>query len=85
VGEHRAGAGGVQHPAADEAAVHRLVTRAAAGHQRHLALYGRVGAGDEVRTGVDADQVGMRCRHAGEGFVDDVVGRVDELLHRVLL
>ena len=46
-------------PTPDEAGVHRLVAGAAAGDQRDLAGAGRVGAGDEGRRGVDADEVGM--------------------------
>src|SRR4051795_2418117 len=44
--------GGVQHAASDEAAVHRLVARAAARDQRHLALDRRVGPDHVLVLGV---------------------------------
>ena len=52
-GEHLAGAGGVEHAGADEAGMHRLVARAAAGDQRHLAGRRGGGAGDEAGLGVE--------------------------------
>ena len=69
-------------PAADEAAVHRLVTGAAAGDDPDLALHGRVGAHDEVRI---VDRPGCRSPvgrlHPFQRLTDDSLGVVDELLH----
>ncbi len=81
-GEDLARAGGVEHARADEPAVHRLVPRAAAGDDRHLAGDGRVGARDPVRVGVDDEAAGVRQGDAGEFLPDDVLRPVDELLHR---
>ena len=81
-GEDLARAGGVEHTRADEPAVHRFVSRAAAGDDRHLAGHGRVGARDPVRVGVDDETAGVRQGDAGEFLPDDVFRPVDELLHR---
>ena len=45
---------------AHESAVHRLVTRAAAGDQGDLARYGRVGPDEDLSLDVVADQVTVR-------------------------
>ena len=74
-------AGRVEHPSPDEPAMHRLVAGATAGDHADLALTGCVLADDDVRR-LDPDKVGMRQRHAGERLVDQVVGLVDQLLHR---
>ena len=52
--EHLAGAGCVEHPWSDEAAVHRLVARAPARDEPHLALHRGIGADDHVRVELDA-------------------------------
>ena len=70
-GEDRARAGGVEHAEPDEAAVQRLVPRAAARDERDLALHRGVPADDELVLEVDADEVGMRRRQAGERLGDD--------------
>ena len=69
-------------PRPDEAAVQRLVARAAAGDQGDLALARRVGADDDLRVGVDAEDVAVRGGEAGERLPDDVLGVVEELAHR---
>ena len=45
-----------------------------------LALARRVGPDDDVRLD-DPQEVAVRRRHPGEGLVDNVFRRVDELLH----
>src|ERR1041384_3028207 len=79
----RAGARGVEHPAADEAAVHRLVAGAAARDDAHLALDRRVGADHVVGLVVDFDEVAVRGLHALKRVAYDIVRRVDQLLHRL--
>src|SRR5690606_8316627 len=59
-GEDLAGAGGVQHSHADEAAVHGLVAAATARDDPYFALYRRIGADDEVRVVVHPDQIRVR-------------------------
>ena len=59
----------------------RLVTRAAAGDESDLALDRRVLPDDDLVVEVDAQQVAVRGREAGERLLDDVVRGVDELLH----
>jgi hypothetical protein len=80
-GEHLAGAGRVEHPRADEPAVHRLVAGAAAGDQPDLAAHRRVAPVDDPVPVVDT-QLGVGQRHAPQRFGDDVVRVVHELLHR---
>ena len=72
-GEHLARAGGVEHPEPDEAAVQRLVTRAAAGDEGDLALTRGVGAHHDLRVGVDAQDVAVRGRKADERLLDDLL------------
>ena len=67
-------------PEPDEAAVERLVARAAAGDQRDLAALRSAGAQDEVLGGVDLDDVGVGLGQAGQALGDDVVDVVVELL-----
>src|SRR5919108_574981 len=76
-----AGAGGVQHPDADEAAVHRLVPRAAARDNAHLALHRRIGAHDHGGVADHADLVAVGQLDALERLLDDRAGIVDQLLH----
>ena len=73
---------GVEHAEPDEAAVHRLVTRAAAGDEGDLALAGRVLAQHHLRRGVDAQDVAVRRRETGERVLDDLGGIVEQLAHR---
>jgi hypothetical protein len=81
-GEHLTGAGGIEHAAPDEAAVQRLVPRAAARDERDLALHGRACAHDDLRARVVAQDVRVGCREAGERLAHDVGRVVEELLHR---
>ena len=60
-GENFARTGAVEHPFADETAVHRLMAAAAAGQDRHFAHYRRVSAGHERRIRVH-QQLGMGLR-----------------------
>src|SRR5918997_6484344 len=80
-GEDGAGAGGVEHARSDEAAVGRLVARAAAGDEGHLALHGGVGADDDAVLGNHPDQARVRQLHPPQHLVDDPLGRVDDFLH----
>jgi hypothetical protein len=84
-GEHLAGAGGVEHAEADEAAVQRLVARAAAGDQGDLARPRRVGAHDDLRFVFDAQDVPVRGREADERVLDRALGVVEELAQRLCL
>src|SRR5918993_3353449 len=80
-GKHGAGAGGVEHARSHEAAVGRLVARAAAGDEGDLALHGGVGPNDDVGFGENADQAAVGLLHAAEHLLDDPLWRVDDLLH----
>ena len=80
-GEDLTGTGRIEHSAADEPAVERLVTRAAAGDEGDLALDRRVFPEHDLVVEVDAQQLAVRGREAGERLLDDVVWCVDELLH----
>ena len=66
-------------PEPDEAAVQRLVARAAAGDERDLAGARRAGADDDLRLGVVAQDVAVRGRQAGERVLDDLLGIVEQL------
>ena len=79
-GEHLAGTGGVEHARADEAAVHRLVTRAAAGDDADLALNGRVRAHDHVGVVLDAKPIAVCRLDALQRLSNDGVRVVDQLL-----
>ena len=57
-GEHLSGTGGVEHAHPDEAAVHRLVPRAASRNEGHLALDRGVGPDDVVGVEVDPKRSG---------------------------
>jgi hypothetical protein len=61
--------------------VERFMTGSAARDQGDLALPGAAAAQDEVLGEVDLDEVGMRRLEPGEALGDDVLDRVDELLH----
>src|SRR5215218_5637722 len=79
-----AGAGGVEHSWSDEAAVGRLVARAAARDEGYLALYGGVGPYDDVGLGNHPDQAAVGQLHPPEHVLDDPLGRVDDFLHLLL-
>ena len=81
-GEDRARTGRVQHPGADEPAVKRLVSGAAARDQPDLVLHRGVGADDDPRLGVVAEQVGVRRGQSGHRLLNDRFRIVEELLHR---
>src|SRR5215217_2543921 len=76
-----AGAGGVEHSWSDEAAVGRLVARAAARDEGYLAFYGGVGPYDDVGLWDDPDQAAVGNLHPPEHVLDDPLGGVDDLLH----
>src|SRR6266498_4100308 len=80
-GEHLARAGGVQHAPADEAPVHRLVARAAAGYQGDLPLPRSIRPVHARRVVVHPHQVGVRPRDPLEGLPHELVDLVDQLLH----
>jgi hypothetical protein len=80
-GEDLARACCIQHARADESTVHRLVARAAARDEAHLALDGGVGTNDEHRVVVDPDAVAVRCLDALQRLPNDVVRCIDQLLH----
>src|SRR5205823_11784375 len=84
-GEHLSGACRVEHSRPDEAAVHRLVARAAAGDEPHLSLYRGVGPDHERRVVADAEPVAVRGLHAAQRVLEYRVGSVDELLHAAAL
>ena len=81
--EDGARACGVEHPEPDEPAVQRLVTAAAAGHQRDLALDRPAGPQHDLVLQVDRHQVGVSGREPGQGLRDDVVRVVQELAHHM--
>ena len=72
-GEHLARAGRVEHAGPDEAAVHRLVTRAAPGDQPDLALDRRVNAHDHGWVVDDPHAVAVRRFDAVERVLQDGV------------
>ena len=80
-GEHRTGHGRVQHAFSDEARVQGFVPRSAAGNEADLALGLRNGAGDEIGRVVNIDDVGVGQGESLQGFADDGVNIIDELLH----
>ena len=83
--EDLARTGGVEHPAPDEPAVHRLVARAAAGDDSDLALHRRIDPHhDQLRIALNDSGSGQRARrlHALQCLADHVVRGIDELLHR---
>ena len=83
-GEDRAGAGGVEHARPDEAGVERLVAAAAAGDEADLAGDRRVAPHDDTAGRVDAQQVGMGEAQPLQRLPHDILGPVDQLLHRAL-
>ena len=80
-GEHRAGNGRIQHAFADEAGVEGFVSGAAAGDEAYLALGLGGAAGDEVGRVMDIDDVGVGQGETFQGFADNGVDIIDELLH----
>jgi hypothetical protein len=81
--EDLARAGGVEHAVADEAAVQRLVARAAARDQRHLAARA-LAARDMDRVQVQRQQVGMGRGQPLQRLDQHALDVVDELLHDAL-
>ena len=80
-GEDLAGTGGVEHSLAHESAVERLMARAAARDESHLARDRRVLAQDELVLEIGPDEIGMGSLEAGQRLLDHLLGDVDELLH----
>ena len=58
-----------------------FVPRSAAGNEANLALGLRNGAGDEIGRVVNIDEVGVGQGKSLQGFADDGVNIIDELLH----
>ena len=81
-GEDLAGAGGVEHPTADEPAVERLVTGAAARDEGDLPGHRRVGPHHDLGSGVVAQDVAVGGREADQRLLDQLCGVVEELLER---
>ena len=79
--EDRAGHGRIQHAFADEARVQGLVSGSATGDEADLALSLGDVTGHEIRRVVDIDEVGVGQGETFEGFADDGVDVIDELLH----
>ena len=77
----RAGHGRVQHAFADEARVQGLVSRSATGDEADLALSLGGVTGHEVGRVMDIDEVGVGQGETFQGFADDGVDIIDELLH----
>src|SRR5918996_3161385 len=80
-GEHLARARGVEHAAADEPAVHRLVAGASARHDPPLSPDRRGGAPHHVRVVAHAHLVAMCGLDALERLADHGVRLIDQLLH----
>jgi hypothetical protein len=78
--EHLARARRVEHAGADESAVQRLVTGAAAGDEPDLAGLRRVHPYHDLVGDIDT-QVGVGRGDSGERLPDNILGSVDELLH----
>ena len=83
--EDRAGNGRVQHAFTDEARVQGLVSGSATGDEANLALGLGGSTGHEIRRVVDIDEVGVGQCETFEGFADDGVDVIDELLHNASL
>src|SRR6516165_9399064 len=79
-GEDLSGNGRVQHARSDEAAVQRLVSRAATRYQRDLALL-EVPAQHKLRSLAKPHDVGMRCAKAGKTFIHHILDGIDQFLH----
>ena len=73
-GEHLPRARSVQHAGADKAPVHRLVARAAAGHESDLALHRCVDTNDHGRVVYDSHAVAVCCFDPVERVLKDCVG-----------
>ncbi len=84
-GEDRARASRIEHPLADEAAVHRFMPAAAARDDGNLVLHRCIGPVNEAGRVFDFDQVGVRGGHAVQRLRDDIFRGVDELFHRFSL
>ena len=79
-GEHLTCAGRVQHPDPDETTVQRFVTGASPGNHRDLSGAGGFGPEDHAMGVIDTDVL-VSGIHALEGLGQNVVGRIDQLLH----
>ena len=79
-GEHVAAHRRVEHAGADEAAVRRFVTAAAAGDQADLLLVD-LGAADDLELLVERELRRVRLDHALAHLDDEILGLVDDLLH----
>ena len=84
-GEDLPRACGVEHALAHESAVHGLVPRASAGDDSDLALDRSVRTYDVGGVVGDLEPVSVSRLDPLEGLANDVVGRVDELLHAISL
>src|SRR4029077_10072519 len=82
-GKDLAGYCGVQHALSDESAVKRFVPRAAARHQRDLALP-EMPAQHERRGDAEANDIGMLRAEAGETLLHQILNCIDQLLHATL-
>ena len=80
-GEDRAGHGRIQHAFADEARVQGLVSGSTTGDEADLTLSLGDVTGHEVGRVMDIDEVGVGQGETFEGFADDGVDVIDELLH----
>ena len=80
-GEYRAGTSGIQHSATDESSVHGFVAAPTSGNQRDLIFHGSVCTGDVIWIGVNLDQIAKSGPKAGNGFENDVLGRINEFFH----
>ncbi len=76
-------AGRIEHAAADKAYVHWLMTRAAAGYDRHLAR-NQVATADKFAVDTEHNELLMARYKALDAFGDHGFCRVDELLHQAL-
>ena len=79
--EHLARAGRVEHALADEAAVQRLVARAAARDQRDLALDRRIRPDQDLIRDVIPEDVRNGGSEPGERLFDHLVRLVDDFPH----
>ena len=84
-GKDRAGHGRIQHAFANEARVQGLMSGSAAGDEAYLALSLGDVTGHEVGRVMDIDEVGVGQGETFEGFADDGVDVIDELLHNASL
>jgi len=79
-GEHLTCAGRVQHPDPDETTVQRFVTGASPGNHRDLSGAGGFCPEDHAMGVIDTDVL-VSGIHALESLGQNIVGRIDQLLH----